>query len=63
MTAANSEIGVAIDTAAAVTVAIPAEGSSYKLTDITFSMVRYDLPKTITDAMTAVLASGAIYQY
>ena len=26
-------------------------------------MVRYDLPKAITDAMTSVLASGAIYQY
>ena len=63
VTAANSEIGVAISTAAAVTVAIAAEGTSYKLTDISFSMVRYDLPKAITDAMTSVLASGAIYQY
>ena len=26
-------------------------------------MVRYDLPKTITDAMTAVLESHSVYQY
>jgi hypothetical protein len=26
-------------------------------------MVRYDLPKAVTDAMTAVLASGSVYQY
>ena len=26
-------------------------------------MVRYDLPQAVTDAMTAVLASNAVYQY
>ena len=63
ISAANSEIGVAIASSTKVAAAIAAEGTNYKLTDISFSMVRYDLPKTITDAMTAVLASGAIYQY
>jgi hypothetical protein len=62
VTAANSEIVVAIPTANAVTAAIAAEGTSYKLTDISFSVVRYDLPKAVTDAMTAVVASGSVYQ-
>jgi hypothetical protein len=63
VTAANSEIGVAMPATAVLTATIPAEGTSYKLTDINFTMVRYDLPKTVTDAMTAVLASNAVYQY
>ena len=63
VTAANSEIGVAIPSANAVTAAIASEGTSYKLSDINFTMVRYDLPKAVTDAMTAVLASNAVYQY
>jgi hypothetical protein len=61
--AVNSEIGIAIPAAAKVTAAVPAEGTSYKLSDISFSVVRYDLPKTVTDAMTAVLASNAVYKY
>jgi hypothetical protein len=61
--AATNEIGVDIPAATLVTTAIAAEGTSYKLTDISFSMVRYDLPKAVTDAMTAVLASGSVYQY
>ncbi len=61
--ATSNEIGIAIPAAAAVTAAIAAEGTSYKLSDISFSMVRYDLPKAVTDAMTAVLASGSVYQY
>ena len=63
VTAGNSEIGIAIPAAAKVTAAVPAEGTSYKLSDISFSVVRYDLPKTVTDAMTAVLASNAVYKY
>ncbi len=63
VTAANSEIGVAIPSAASVASALPAEGTSYKLSDINFTMVRYDLPKAVTDAMTAVLESNYVYQY
>ena len=59
----TSEIGIAIPSATKVAAAVASEGTSYKLFDISFSMVRYDLPKAITDAMTSVLASGAIYQY
>ena len=61
--AANSEIGVAIPGAGSVAAVLVAEGTSYKLTDISFTMVRYDLPKAITDAMTAVLESNSVYQY
>jgi hypothetical protein len=63
VTAANSEIGVAIAAATKVTAALAAEGTSYKLSDISFTMVRYDLPKAVTDAMTAVLESNSVYQY
>ncbi len=51
VTAANSEIGIAIGAAAVVTTAIAEEGTSYKLNDINFTMVRYDLPRAVTDAM------------
>jgi len=61
--AASNEIGVAIPAAAALTAAIAAEGTSYKLSDINFTFVRYDAPKAVTDAMTSVLASNAVYQY
>ena len=63
VTAANSEIGKEIPAALAITTAIAAEGTSYKLTDVSFNFVKYDLPKAVTDAMTAVLASGSVYQY
>ena len=61
--AVSNEIGVAIPASLKVAAAIAAEGTSYKLSDISFTMVRYDLPKAITDAMTSVLASNAVYQY
>ena len=61
--ATSNEIGIAIPAAVKVAAAIPAEGTSYKLSDISFTMVRYDLPKAITDAMTAVLESNSVYQY
>ncbi len=54
--AAPDEIGIAIPSAAAKTTAIAAEGTSYKLSDISFDFVKYDLPRAFTDAMTAVLA-------
>jgi len=60
---ADSEIGIAIPAVAAAATVLAAEGTSYKLSDITFNMVRYDLPKAVTDAMTAVLASNSVYQY
>ncbi len=63
VTAANAEIGVAIPSAASVASALPAEGTSYKISDINFTMVRYDLSKAVTDAMTAVLESNSVYQY
>ena len=64
VTAGSSEIGIAItEVTTLITAAIPAEGTSYKLSDISFTMVRYDLPKAITDAMTAVLESNSVYQY
>ena len=59
----GSQIGTNIPEALKVAAATAAEGTSYKLTDISFSMVRYDLPKAVTDAMTAVLASNSVYQY
>ena len=61
--AVSNEIGIAIPAAAAVASVIAAEGTSYKLSDISFSFVRYDVPKAVTDAMTSVLASGSVYQY
>ena len=61
--AATSEIGVAVAAANKVAAAVAAEGTSYKLSNVSFSVVRYDLPQTVFDAMTSVLASGAVYQY
>ncbi len=61
--AAGNETGVDIPSSAVVTTAIAAEWTSYKLSDISFSYVWYDIPKTVTDAMTAVLASRSVYQY
>jgi len=63
VTDANSEIGIDIPAVATNTTTITAEGTSYKLSDISFNFVKYDLPRAVTDAMTAVLASGSVYQY
>ena len=63
VTDANSEIGIDIPSVATNTTTITAEGTSYKLSDISFNVVKYDLPRAVTDAMTAVLASGSVYQY
>ena len=59
----GSQIGTDIPAATQVAAAISPEGTSYKLSDISFTMVRYDLPKAVTDAMTAVLESNSVYQY
>ena len=63
ITATNSEIGIDIPAVAAAAAVLAPEGTSYKLSDISFTMVRYDLPKAVTDAMTAVLESNSVYQY
>jgi hypothetical protein len=63
VTDANSEIGIDIPSVGTNTTTITAEGTSYKLSDISFNFVKYDLPRAVTDAMTAVLASGSVYQY
>ena len=63
ITSTNSEIGIEIPAVAAAASVLAAEGTSYKLSDISFNMVRYDLPKAVTDAMTAVLESNSVYQY
>ena len=63
VTAANSDSGVAIAAGLKVAAAVAAEGTSYKISDISFSVVRYDLPQAVFDAMSSVLASGSVYQY
>jgi hypothetical protein len=60
---ATNQLNIEIPAAAPVVAAVAAEGTSYKLSNISFSVVRYDLPQTVFDAMTSVLASGAVYQY
>jgi hypothetical protein len=45
--ATTYEIGVDLPTAGHVTTAIAAEGTSYELTYISFSIVHYDLPKQL----------------
>ena len=50
--AATSEIGIPVAVATKVLAAVAAEGTSYKLSNISFSIVRYDLPQTVFDAMT-----------
>ena len=61
--AADSQIGLEIPAAAQSGGVVAQEGTSYKLSDISFSIVRYDLPQAVFDAMSSVLASGATYQY
>ncbi len=59
----KSEIGLDIPAVTTHGSILAAEGTSYKLTDISFNVVKYYLPRAVTDAMTAVLASNAVYQY
>ena len=62
LTAATSEIGVAtVGGAGAGAVAI--EGTSYTLSDISFSITRYDMPSSYYDAVRSVLQSGATYKF
>ncbi len=63
VTDANSEMGIDIPAVATNTTTITAEGISYKLSDLSFNFVKYNLPRAVTDEMTAVLASGSVYQY
>ncbi len=63
VTDVNSEIEIEIPLIGTDTTTITAEGTSYKLSDISFNFVKYDLPRAVTYAMTAVLATGSVYQY
>ena len=64
---ANSEVGIAI--AAATTVnggagrlATPYQGNSYHLSDVSFSIVHYDMPEEYYNSITNVLESRASYK-
>ena len=59
---ANSEIGVPITAGVALGAQLAAEGTSYKISNISFSVTRIDLPSSVYDAMNSVLASGVSYQ-
>ncbi len=63
MSITGSQIGTNIVAVVKVTTVVAPEGTSYKLSDVSFSMIRYDLPKAVTDAMTAVLESNSVYQF
>ena len=60
--AANGETGVAIAGGVALGAQLAAEGTSYKISDISFTISRIDLPQSVYDAMNSVLASGVAYQ-
>jgi len=64
VTAANSEVSLAIGAAAAIVAAdvTVAQGNSYHLSDVSFSIVRYDMPQEYYDSITNVLESGASYK-
>jgi hypothetical protein len=63
VTDSNSEIGLDIPAVATNISTITAEGTSYELSDISFNVVKYDLNRAVTDAITAVLASASGYQF
>ena len=62
LTAATSEIGVAT-TGGAGAGAVAVEGTSYTLSNISFSITRYDMPSSYYDAVRSVLQSGATYKF
>ena len=59
---AASETGIAVAAGAALAAAVPAEGTSYKIKNISFSITKIDLTPRVYDAMSSVLASGVSYQ-
>ena len=64
VTVANSEVGLAVVAGAAIAGggATAAQGNSYHLGDVKFSMVRYDMPAEYYDSVRNVLDSGAAYK-
>ena len=60
--AAAGETGVPIAAGVALAAALAAEGTSYKISDISFSITRIDLTPRVYEAMSSVLASGVAYQ-
>ncbi len=62
LTAATSEIGVAT-TGGAGAGAVAVKGTSYTLSNISFSVTRYDMPSSYYDAVRSVLQSGATYKF
>ncbi len=60
--AAAGETGVPIAAGGALAAALAAEGTSYKISDISFSITRIDLTPRVYEAMSSVLASGVAYQ-
>ena len=60
--AGAGETGVPIVGGAAIVAALAAEGTSYKISKIDFSITRIDLSPRVFDAMSSVLASGVAYQ-
>ena len=59
VTAGNSEIGVATVGGSGTTATVAVEGTSYTLSNISFSITRYDMPSSYYDAVRSVLQSGA----
>jgi hypothetical protein len=60
--AAGGETGVPIAAGGALAAALAAEGTSYRVSDISFSITRIDLTPRVYEAMSSVLASGVSYQ-
>ena len=63
VTTGNSEVGVATAGGSGTTGSISAEGTSYSLSNISFSITRHDMPNTFYDAVKSVLQSGSVYKF
>ncbi len=63
LTTSTSEIGVATPGGSGTTSLVAAEGTSYSLSNISFSITRYDMPSSYYDAVRSVLQSGATYKF
>jgi hypothetical protein len=61
--AASSETGVAVTGGSGTTGSVAAEGTSYTLSNLSFSITRYDMPNTFYDAVKSVLQSGSVYKF
>jgi hypothetical protein len=63
LTTGTSEIGVATTGGSGTTGLVSSEGTSYSLSNIAFSITRYDMPSSYYDAVRSVLQSGATYKF